>query len=81
MAVRELTCQELVEVVTDYLEERMPPEQRLLFEEHLAFCSWCVTYLDQMRATVRAAGALKEDDLAPETRDELLRIFRNWKGS
>jgi predicted anti-sigma-YlaC factor YlaD len=81
MAVRELTCQELVEVVTDYLEERMPPEQRLLFEEHLAFCSWCVTYLDQMRATVRATGALKEDDLAPETRDELLRIFRNWKGS
>jgi predicted anti-sigma-YlaC factor YlaD len=79
MAVEELTCQELVEVVTDYLEERMPPEQRLLFEEHLAFCSWCVTYLDQMRETIRVTGALKEEDLAPETRDELLRIFRHWK--
>jgi predicted anti-sigma-YlaC factor YlaD len=81
MAVRELTCQELVEVVTDYLEERMPPEQRLLFEEHLSFCSWCVTYLEQMRATIQATGALKEDDLAPETRDELLRVFRDWKRS
>jgi predicted anti-sigma-YlaC factor YlaD len=79
MAVRELTCQELVEVVTDYLEDRMPADQRLLFEEHLAFCSWCVTYLDQMRETIRVTGALKEDDLAPETRDELLRIFRDWK--
>jgi predicted anti-sigma-YlaC factor YlaD len=81
MAVRELTCRELVEVVTDYLEDRMPAQQRLLFEEHLAFCSWCVTYLDQMRETIRVTGALKEEDLAVETRDELLRIFRDWKRS
>ena len=81
MTVRELTCQELVEVVTDYLEDRMPGEQRVLFEEHLAFCSWCVTYLDQMRETIRLTGALKEEDLTPETRDDLLRAFRDWKRS
>jgi predicted anti-sigma-YlaC factor YlaD len=81
MAVRELTCQELVEVVTDYLEDRMPADQRLLFEEHLSFCSWCVTYLDQIRETIRVTGALKEEDLAPDTRDELLRVFRDWKRS
>jgi predicted anti-sigma-YlaC factor YlaD len=78
MAVEELTCKELVEVVTDYLEGRMPPKERLLFEEHVAFCSWCQTYLDQMRETVRLTGMLTEDDLSPETRDALLDVFRNW---
>jgi predicted anti-sigma-YlaC factor YlaD len=79
MAVEEITCKELVEVVTDYLEGRMAPERRLLFEEHVAFCSWCDTYLEQMRETIRLTGALTEDDLAPETRDRLLAVFRTWK--
>jgi predicted anti-sigma-YlaC factor YlaD len=79
MAVRELTCQELVEVVTDYLEDRMSAEQRLLFEEHISYCSWCITYLDQMRETIRVAGALKEEDLAPDVRDQLLELFRDWR--
>jgi predicted anti-sigma-YlaC factor YlaD len=76
--VRELICKELVEVVTDYLEGRMPAERRLLFEEHVAFCSWCQTYLDQMQDTIRATGSLKVEDLSPETRDALLDAFRNW---
>ena len=76
--MRELICQELVEVITDYVESRMPAERRLLFEEHVAFCSWCRTYLDQMQDTIRGTGSLKEDDLSPETRDALLDAFRNW---
>jgi predicted anti-sigma-YlaC factor YlaD len=79
MAVREITCKELVEVVTDYLEGRMEPEQRVLFEEHVAFCSWCQTYLDQMRETIRLTGTLTEEDLSPETKETLLDAFRNWK--
>jgi hypothetical protein len=67
-----------VEVVTDYLEDRMPPDRRLLFEEHVAFCSWCQTYLDQMRETIRITGTLTEDDLSAATRDALLEAFRNW---
>ena len=78
MSVQEITCKELVEVVTDYLEGRMPPDRRLLFEEHVVFCSWCRTYFDQMRETIRITGTLAEDDLSPETRDALLEAFRNW---
>lgn len=76
-----MICKELVEVVTDYLEGRMPAERRLLFEEHVAFCSWCRTYLDQMQDTIRATGSLKEEDLSPETRDALLDVFRDWNPS
>jgi anti-sigma factor RsiW len=78
MSVRELTCKELVEVITDYLEGRMPADRRLLFEEHVAFCAWCQTYLDQMRETIRVTGTLREEDLSPETREELLDVFRHW---
>ena len=79
MTVPELTCKELVEVVTDYLEGGMPVDQRLLFEEHLAFCSWCRTYVEQMRETIRLTGTLEEEDIGPEARDALLDIFRDWK--
>jgi anti-sigma factor RsiW len=79
MSVPELTCKELVEVVTDYLEARMPAEQRLLFEEHLAFCDWCQSYLQQIRATIHLTGTLREDDLTPEARDELREVFRDWR--
>jgi predicted anti-sigma-YlaC factor YlaD len=80
MSLPELTCKELVEVVSDYLEGSMPAERRLLFEEHLAFCDWCQTYLEQMQETIRLAGTLSEDDLGPEARDALLGVFRDWKG-
>jgi predicted anti-sigma-YlaC factor YlaD len=79
MSVPELTCKELVEVVTDYLEGSMPAERRLLFEEHLAFCDWCQSYLEQMRATIRLTGTLGEEDLTPEARDGLLGVFRDWR--
>jgi predicted anti-sigma-YlaC factor YlaD len=79
MAVREITCKELVEIVTDYLEGRMAPDRRVLFEEHVAFCSWCQTYLEQMRETIRLTGALTEDDLSQDTKETLLDTFRNWK--
>jgi anti-sigma factor RsiW len=80
MSVPELTCRELVEVVTDYLEGRMPAERRLRFEEHVAVCDGCQTYLEQMQETIRLTGTLREDDVRPEARDALLRVFRDWKG-
>ena len=73
-----MTCKELVEVLTDYLEGRMPADRRLLFEEHVAFCSWCQTYLDQMRETIRVTGTLREEDLGLETREAFLDAFRTW---
>lgn len=79
MISRELTCQELVELVTDYLEGTLPPPDRVRFEEHLATCPDCPTYLEQMRQTIRTLGILREHSLAPEARQDLLRLFRDWK--
>ncbi len=79
-AVPDLTCRELVELVTDYLEARLSIEDRTRFELHLAYCGLCRTYLRQMRQVLESAGELTEETIAPEAREELLAAFRRWKG-
>ncbi|MDQ3692983.1 MAG: zf-HC2 domain-containing protein [Chloroflexota bacterium] len=75
----ELTCRELVELVTDYLEGTLPAVDRQRFEEHLLNCDECPIYVAQMRMTIRAVGALTEEHIPPIARDELLRRFGDWK--
>lgn len=78
----ELTCQELVELVTDYLEEALPANDKDCFERHLTTCSGCRNYLEQIRTSVKLAGRLKEEELQSPIKEELLKTFRNWnKGS
>jgi anti-sigma factor RsiW len=77
--VPDLACRELVELVTDYLEGRLAPDERTRFELHLAYCDSCRTYLRQMRQVLATAGTLEEESLAPEARDALLDAFRDWK--
>jgi hypothetical protein len=76
-----LTCRELVELVTDYLEDRLSREDRTRFEMHLCYCDWCMTYLEQMREVLRASGTLTEEAVEPAARDALLAAFRGWKGA
>jgi len=72
----ELTCQQLVELVTEYLEGALPPSERGRFEAHLADCDGCPTYVEQMRQTIIALGALADHDLPAPTKAALLRAFR-----
>jgi anti-sigma factor RsiW len=74
-----MSCKELVELVTDYFEDVMPPADRREFEHHLELCDGCVRYVDQMRKTVVSVGALREESISPEARDALLHAFRDWK--
>jgi anti-sigma factor RsiW len=74
-----MTCQELTEVLTDYLEGAMPPEQVAELEAHLALCEGCVTYVEQMRETIRAVGALRADHVEATVPDDVLAAFRAWR--
>jgi Putative zinc-finger len=76
---RELTCAQLVELVTDFLEQRLTLRDTERFEEHIAFCDGCSRYFEQMRATISATGRLRADDLTPELHDRLLDAFRGWR--
>ena len=75
----EMTCQELVELVTEYFEGTLSPTDRARFEAHLPNCRGCRNYLEQMRQTIRSAGRLSEETISPEAMDTLLTRFRDWK--
>jgi anti-sigma factor RsiW len=74
-----LACRELVELVTDYLEDGLDAEDRVRFEAHIAACDHCGAYVEQMRVTLRVVGHLDPDGLEPEVERELLDAFREWK--
>ena len=74
-----VTCQEVVELVSDYLDQALPPEEASLFEQHVNFCDGCDWYLDQIRSTVATVGRITERDVPEETREKLLAAFREWK--
>ena len=76
---QELSCKELVELLTEYLEGTLSVADRLRFDEHLAICPGCRVYLDQMKATIQTLGQLRGDSIPSHTREELLRVFRGWK--
>jgi predicted anti-sigma-YlaC factor YlaD len=76
-----LTCRELVELVTDYLEGAMDPVERARFEQHLSGCDGCTNFLRQMRMTVELTGRLTEEQIPEPQRSSLLLAFRTWKQS
>jgi anti-sigma factor RsiW len=78
-ADRDLTCKELVELVTDYLEGALSVDMRSRFEQHLAGCPSCQIYLNQMRQTIRAVGHLPDESISAEALDTLLAHFRRWR--
>jgi anti-sigma factor RsiW len=79
--VAEMACQELVEVITDYLEGTLGAEDVRRLEAHIAQCDPCTTYIEQMRQSMRAVGRLSSSDLDPSTRSRLVEAFRSWRGT
>jgi anti-sigma factor RsiW len=77
--VEALSCQELVELVTTYLEGALSAEDETRFEEHIAGCDGCAAYLEQMRATIRLVGRLTPEAIPADAERELLEAFRSWK--
>jgi anti-sigma factor RsiW len=70
-----ISCQELVELVTDYLEGALAPADLRRFEEHIAGCSGCTRYLAQLRQVLQVVGTITTDDLSPAAERTLLTAF------
>ena len=75
----DLTCMELVELITDYLEGTLPAPERSRFETHLHECNGCHNYLEQMQQTIALTGTLTEETISPAALDEMLHLFHDWK--
>jgi anti-sigma factor RsiW len=76
-----LSCQELVELVTDYLEGALDERDRRAFDHHLVVCPGCRTYVEQLRTTIQLTGTITPADLTKDAETSLLQAFRDWKRS
>ena len=77
--IEQLSCQELVELATAYLEGALPDVDRSDLERHLETCDGCRDYVDQIRATIALTGETRTPDPTPEAEHALLAVFRSWK--
>ena len=75
----EMACRELVDAITAYLDGTLAPADRRRFDAHLAECPYCTDYLAQMKATIQELGRLDDTELSPDTREQLLAAFRDWR--
>jgi anti-sigma factor RsiW len=75
----EITCQQAVDMVMDYLDGRLPDDDRTRLETHLAECAHCIEHLSQIQVTIAAAGTVRDDDLDPLAREDLMNLYRSWR--
>lgn len=74
-----MNCRQIVELMTDYLEGALPEIDRRRFEAHLTDCDGCTEYLEQLRTTIRLAGAIADQPMPAALEAELVKAFRDWK--
>ena len=78
----EYSCQEMIEVVTNYLDDALPLDDQQRYERHISYCAGCRTYLEQMRETIKQTGQLpREQTIPPALRERIVAQFRTWKRS
>jgi anti-sigma factor RsiW len=76
-----VTCRQVVELMTDYLEGALSRADRARFEEHIAGCDGCRAYLAQLATTRRVLSKLADEPIPPDLQAELLKTFKNWKST
>jgi anti-sigma factor RsiW len=73
-----VTCNQFVELVTEYFEGTLSEEDTQRFEQHMDACPWCPRYVEQMRVTIKTVGRIDVDTISPAAKDSLLHAFRDW---
>ncbi len=79
--VAAMPCQELVELITAYLDSTLDAMDRERLEAHLGLCDACIAYIEQFRETIALTGRLRTDDLPPDTQADLLKVFKDWRAA
>jgi anti-sigma factor RsiW len=79
MSEQALSCHEVIELLSNYIDGALSPDERRRVDEHLALCDGCATYLEQMRETIRITGMVTEEQVSEPDKNALLDAFRDWR--
>jgi hypothetical protein len=75
----DIACREIVELVTDYVEGALGPDEREAVEMHLNLCDGCTDYLLQLRMSIELTGMLPTEAFPPQLEEELCAAFRSYR--
>jgi anti-sigma factor RsiW len=78
-AEADVTCREVAELLSDYLDDAIPAPDRARLDAHLAECDGCTSALEQLRETVRVTGTLSEEQVEHEQLEPVRIVFRAWR--
>jgi anti-sigma factor RsiW len=76
----DINCAKAVSLVTDYLDGTLTRAERARFEAHLSECDNCTEHIKQIHVTIAAAGHVGDEDLDPLVREDLMNLYRRWRG-
>ncbi len=79
MSEQALTCHEVIELLSNYIEGVLSADDHRRVDDHLALCDGCATYLDQMREAIRLTGMVTEEQVPEDEKAALLTAFRDWR--
>jgi anti-sigma factor RsiW len=79
MSRQALTCHEVIELLSNYIEGALSADEHHRVDEHLALCDGCATYLEQMREAIRLSGMVSEEQVPDDEKTALLAAFRDWR--
>ena len=77
--VDDITCREVLELLTEYLEGALAPAVEREVDRHLDACDGCWRYLDQFQVAIETTAELREEAVAVDVRESLLDAFRTWR--
>jgi anti-sigma factor RsiW len=78
-AEADVTCREVAELLSDYLDDAIPAPDRARLDAHLAECNGCAAALEQLRETIRVSGTLTEEQVEQEELEPIRSVFRAWR--
>jgi anti-sigma factor RsiW len=76
-----MTCKQIVELMTDYLDGFLSPSLHARFEQHISGCDGCSAYLTQLKTARMLIGRTATEPVPEPLKAELMNAFRNWKAA
>jgi len=70
-------CQEVVDLLMEYLEGELPALRAAALDAHLKGCSPCLAFLNTYRSTIHVSRQLTVEEIPPELTERLLEFLRH----
>ena len=70
------TCKQMTDLVFNYLNDKLSPNVKRDFQQHLQICPDCVNFLNTYKKTVSVTRSIRPEEIPPRVRNNVLDFLR-----